>query len=723
LDDQIVYRRFVDSSIGLIPPGEYASADQYSREAMAWLAERQARLCAQPGHHPRIQTAQSPQGERRVFCPRWNDCPPVTYKLDGFYQDPETQQDVALEFYGCHWHGCPRCYTGSSRKSWQVNGKSLEQRFQETKIRETRLRLQGLHVVTMWSCAFEAAAAADVDTSSLTCERCGTTDRDWTVEGYSHLKIRDAYYGGRTAALKLYHQFDLDSGERGRYFDFTSLYPWALKYGRFPVSHPVKRVKPLQEPRLQLCRGDWGGGVRYCPKDQAHHHVVLGFFGIAKVSILPPRSLLHPVLPYRCRSGKLTFPLCAHCAEHNNQDTEPCDCFDSQRAWTHTYCSGELEAALDEGYQILHYYEILDWSQTASVKEDSSLFAGYVNAFLQIKQQASGWPRDCANDLDAQQRYVTQYQQEENIHLDPTLMRKSNALRSLAKLLLNSLYGKFGQRLNLRKTHLITDPSALCDVMTHPKHIVVDFHILSEDMMQVETEDNTYFQTTDLKTNVVIAAFTSSWARLKLWSVIRSLGRRVFYTDTDSLIFSTQPGQDEPPLGQFLGQLADELTCRNVGCEGCAEGSHSLREYVACGAKNYAYVTDNQHHVCKVRGFTLNATASLQLNFDTMKRNILQWCEQQQEQQEDRTDNADSRVVVTSTLIARNKQTAQVYNRTVSKLYGIVLDKQRVDCTDFTTLPFGYRPPILTDEDEAAAEAAETRRDRRQQQQRQRCGE
>lgn len=37
------------------------------------------------------------------------------------------------------------------------------------------------------------------------------------------------------------------------------------------------------------------------------------------------------------------------------------------------------------------------------------------------------------------------------------------------------------------------------------------------------------------KTNVVIAAFTSCMARLKLFSVLKKLGRRTLYTDTDSV--------------------------------------------------------------------------------------------------------------------------------------------------------------------------------------------
>ena len=38
------------------------------------------------------------------------------------------------------------------------------------------------------------------------------------------------------------------------------------------------------------------------------------YFGLAKVSILPPYELFHPVLPVRI-GEKLTFPLCGECVK------------------------------------------------------------------------------------------------------------------------------------------------------------------------------------------------------------------------------------------------------------------------------------------------------------------------------------------------------------------------------------------------------------------------
>ena len=62
-------------------------------------------------------------------------------------------------------------------------------------------------------------------------------------------------------------------------------------------------------------------------------------------------------------------------------------------------------------------------------------------------------------------------------------------------------------------------------------------------------------------TNVVIAAFTTAQARLKLFEYLHPLGSRVLYYDTDSVFYVSkgEPGEYELPIGASLGSLTDEL--------------------------------------------------------------------------------------------------------------------------------------------------------------------
>jgi len=61
------------------------------------------------------------------------------------------------------------------------------------------------------------------------------------------------------------------------------------------------------------------------------------------------------------------------------------------------------------------------------------------------------------------------------------------------------------------------------------------------------------------KTNVTIAAFTIANAKLDLYSLLECLQTKVLYFDTDSVIFTSQPGKWMPPLGDYLKELVSEF--------------------------------------------------------------------------------------------------------------------------------------------------------------------
>ena len=77
------------------------------------------------------------------------------------------------------------------------------------------------------------------------------------------------------------------------------------------------------------------------------------------------------------------------------------------------------------------------WEQTTD-----ELFKEYVNTFLKIKQEASGYPKDCVTD-EQKQAYIDDYYEQEGIRLNPEKINYNPGLRYLAKLLLNSLWGMY----------------------------------------------------------------------------------------------------------------------------------------------------------------------------------------------------------------------------------------------------------------------------------------
>ena len=154
--------------------------------------------------------------------------------------------------------------------------------------------------------------------------------------------------------------------------------------------------------------------------------------------MLPPRELYHPVLPHR-HGGKLTFPLCATCVEE--EMTKPpleriyqCAHSNDQRVLTGTWCTPELQKAVELGYEIQYMCEVWHFPKTCQ-----GLFKDYVNTWLKIKQDATGWPDWVGNDKTKRQQHIREYHQNEGIQLDYDKIEYNPGLRAFAKMMLNSM--------------------------------------------------------------------------------------------------------------------------------------------------------------------------------------------------------------------------------------------------------------------------------------------
>ena len=327
-------------------------------------------------------------------------------------------------------------------------------------------------------------------------------------------------------------------------------------------------------------------------------HWRIPYFGLMKVKILPPRKLLFPILPIKI-NGKLMFSLCCTCAE--NKHKQNCTCPPHSHALTHIWCTTELTLVINMGYIILEIYEVLHWPSNEEIDGSTGrggLFTEYINMFLRIKTQASGYP-DNVCTLKQRQQYVREYSSKEEVLLDPKLIKCNPSLCSIAKLALSSFYGKFGQLTNMSKMVYITRYEKLYDFLTNQTKIIKDFHILNTGIVVMEYVHSKEFQEPDCKINIIIASMCSAYVCLKLWKIMNQLGKRVMYHDTDSVIYVCCPGQWRPPIGKYLGDLAEELACHEIRCLGCSTG-HWIVEFVSCGAKNYAYRLNMGQVVCKV---------------------------------------------------------------------------------------------------------------------------
>ena len=656
--DVVVKEKFVSSPVCLIPSNGYARRDRYSRQALCFIKwwENWYRLEHGLGEEFRIQHALSPDGEK-VIVHTLKGSRQLKYKLDGYFRDGEGVEH-ALEFYGCWFHGCPSCYP-RDRDTLVSQNKSMSRRYVDTVDRADRLRRMGFVMHEMWGCDFDRIRSQDSALDEMFLQS----------EIHEEINVRDAYFGGRTNGIKLLEKFS--PRYPGRYYDFCSLYPDVLKYNRYPVGHPVRIVHDF----APFTRYDCSGQCPYHPCEG--RHVSIPYFGLMKVRIVPPKRLYFPVLPMKI-NGKLMFPLCGSCARE--ESCRPCTCTVNERSLVNTWCTPEIEAAVNMGYEIIQTFEVLHWGETEMINRgtgEGGLFSQYINTFLRIKTQATGYPPGAVTP-EQKVAFIEEYYRHEGVRLDPKEIEPNPGLRSLAKLALNSFYGKFGQRENMKKCVFLTKAEEIYKILTDYSKNISDFHLLGDHMLAVEYALASEFTFPDPKTNAVIAAFCTCYARLKLWLEMNRLGKRVVYHDTDSIIFTHDPGGYNPRIGCFLGELTDELTCKGVGCRGCSTG-HWIVEFVSCGAKNYAYKLNSGQVVCKVRGFSLNYSSSKVVNLESMKSCLESW----------RKCQDPPEMVTAKTLILRKKMEGVVYSQLMPKTYGMVYNK-RVLLEDYLSIPYGY---------------------------------
>ena len=246
-----------ENTIGVV---NETPSDNYSIKSMKWMKYLSQR------HGINIQHACN-GGEQTI---RFNDG--KFLKVDGYCKEINT----VFQFHGCYYHGCKDCYD-----DYMINSKNhqyMSQLYQRTAQIDHIIRSAGFNLVTIWEHDFE-------NNKEIKSIKLNEFD---LVEP---VKLRDAFYGGRTEPFKLLKNFK-KFNEVGKYIDVCSLYPAVMYYDEYPVGHPERIVKP------NYFNENW--------------------FGLMHCKMLPPRGLYIPVLPFKQKtadSHKLMFGLCRKCME------------------------------------------------------------------------------------------------------------------------------------------------------------------------------------------------------------------------------------------------------------------------------------------------------------------------------------------------------------------------------------------------------------------------
>ena len=120
--------------------------------------------------------------------------------------------------------------------------------YEKTQQKMRQLYILGYNVIKMWECEWTRLKQTSPDIQTY-------VD---SLQFVDPLNPRDAFCGGRTDAIKLYHH--VTPGQKIHYIDHTSLYPWVNKTCVYPTlnifvaSFTTSRARDRLYEALQLLR-------------------------------------------------------------------------------------------------------------------------------------------------------------------------------------------------------------------------------------------------------------------------------------------------------------------------------------------------------------------------------------------------------------------------------------------------------------------------------------
>ena len=183
-------------------------------------------------------------------------------------------------------------------------------------------------------------------------------------------------------------------------------------------------------------------------------------------------------------------------------------------------------------------------------------------------------------------------------------------------------------------------------------------------MVQMNYNFKDQFVDNSKNTNVYIACFTTSHARLVLYDKLDYLNEKVLYFDTDSIIY-TDDGTKNIETGDMLGDMTDKISGKGIS------------SFASTGLKSYSFKYGDNEQKSTIKGFTLNHENNNLLNHDSLSKIV-------------------KKQIREITIVNENKITRknrEIVNKYCEKVFKFGYDKRvirQVDENHIDTLPYGY---------------------------------
>ena len=356
--------------------------------------------------------------------------------------------------------------------------------------------------------------------------------------------IRRGLKGGKTDTRCPYVGLtpaELEAGWSLRMYDFVSLYPTVM------YNHPY--------PAGDLQWHEW------TDTEQPTEHWIMTHEGMIELLIEFPIERhdppYHPVL-WNMYKGKFAYSLNS-CEGQLPQ----------------VYTLVEVQHAIRRGYTVRKVFRTLTGEY---IKYD--LFNEYVTNAIGGKIRASKPPKLNWDDPAVCAAYRKEMHDSAGViipyDLNPRDWHQYNeGLRSIFKLCANSFFGKLCQNPFKDITETAETSEQEDRIWTSGKKIKA--WIMRNDMAVYTLESGDPSDTL-VGSCVILGAYVTAHARMRLWQLMEQYGDKVLYHDTDSVILKLGPSDTVPRTGGNLGELTDELDGkRGVEFAGLAPKTYCLK--------------------------------------------------------------------------------------------------------------------------------------------------
>ena len=173
---------------------------------------------------------------------------------------------------------------------------------------------------------------------------------------------------------------------------------------------------------------------------------------------------------------------------------------------------------------------------------------------------------------------------------------KSDPMNYIAKLFMNSLYGRFGMYDNFNEIRIL-DENSFNDLVNNDKIAIQDIFNLDKDFI-VQIKKNEYQElissidnfNENHNINIAMASFVTSYARIHMSQFKNNKDFRLYYTDTDSAVLA-QPLPESFVDPKVLGKMKLE---------------YIVRKGIFLAPKLYCLNTNNNELITKTRGLSHN---------------------------------------------------------------------------------------------------------------------